>query len=66
MNKQLLKDVQYTWMIPGPDQCFSNSPELLKALKQWARDNHTKIHIHSSEEPATTEWFTKKFEMTPM
>ncbi|MHA2296287.1 MAG: amidohydrolase family protein [Candidatus Hodarchaeales archaeon] len=52
-------------IIPGPDQFFSNGPELLKALKQWARDHNTLIHIHSSEEPATTKWFVETYGMTP-
>jgi 5-methylthioadenosine/S-adenosylhomocysteine deaminase len=53
-------------VIPGPDQFFSNGPELLKALKKWALDNGTLIHIHSSEEPKTTEWFIKTYGMTPV
>ncbi|MCX6354316.1 MAG: amidohydrolase family protein [Candidatus Aureabacteria bacterium] len=51
-------------IIPGPDQFFSNSPEMLKGLKKWARDNGTLIHIHSSEEPATTKWFKETYGMT--
>jgi 5-methylthioadenosine/S-adenosylhomocysteine deaminase len=53
-------------IIPGPDQFFSNGPELLKALKQWARDHNSLIHIHSSEEPNTTKWFTEKYGFTPV
>lgn len=53
-------------IIPGPDQFFSNSPELLKAQKKWAKDYNTLIHIHSSEEPKMTEWFTEKYGMTPV
>ncbi|MHA1448886.1 MAG: amidohydrolase family protein [Candidatus Hodarchaeales archaeon] len=53
-------------IIPGPDQFFSNGPGILKALKQWSRDNGTLIHIHSSEEPATTKWFTETYGMTPV
>jgi 5-methylthioadenosine/S-adenosylhomocysteine deaminase len=53
-------------IIPGPDQFFSNGPELLKALKKWALDNGTLIHIHSSEEPKTTEWFIETYGMTPV
>ena len=50
-------EVERTWMIPGPDQFFSNGPELLKALKRWSKDHGTLIHIHSSGEPKTTAWF---------
>ena len=53
------KDIDRTWIIPGPDQLFSNSPELLKALKKWSQEHGTLIHIHSSEEPRTTAWFTE-------
>ncbi|MHA2225085.1 MAG: amidohydrolase family protein [Candidatus Hodarchaeales archaeon] len=53
-------------IIPGPDQFFSNSPELLQALKKWARQHNSLIHIHSSEEPATTKWFTEKYGKTPI
>ncbi|HDL64898.1 MAG TPA: hypothetical protein ENH12_05870, partial [Proteobacteria bacterium] len=28
-------------IIPGPDQVFSNSAEMLKALKKWAQENNT-------------------------
>ena len=59
-------DIERTWIIPGPDQFFSNSPELLKALKRWSKDNGTLIHIHSSEEPKTTAWFTETYGMTPI
>jgi len=51
-------------IIPGPDQFFSNGPELLKGLKKWSRDHGTIIHIHSSEEPKTTQWFTETYGMT--
>jgi len=51
-------------IIPGPDQFFSNSPEMLKGLKDWARANGKFIHIHSSEEPATTKWFVETYGMT--
>lgn len=60
------KDEPNIRIIPGPDQFFSNSPELLRALKQWARQHNTMIHIHSSEEPATTKWFTEEYRMTPI
>jgi 5-methylthioadenosine/S-adenosylhomocysteine deaminase len=53
-------------IIPGPDQLFSNGPELLKALKQWTKKHDTIIHIHSSEEPATTKWFEETYGMTPV
>ena len=58
--------VARTWIIPGPDQFFSNGPELLKALKRWSKDKGTLIHIHSSEEPKTTAWFKKTYGMTPI
>ncbi|MHA2176178.1 MAG: amidohydrolase family protein [Candidatus Hodarchaeales archaeon] len=53
-------------IIPGPDQLFSNGPELLKGLKQWANEHQTMIHIHSSEELATTEWFREEYGKTPI
>lgn len=53
-------------IIPGPDQVFSNSEEMLKALKEWARKNDTLFHIHSSEEPVTTAWFYKKYRCSPV
>ncbi len=56
--------VRRTSMIPGPDQFFSNGPELLKALKKWADEHKTLIHTHSSEEYNTTEWFKKQYGMT--
>ena len=51
-------------IIPGPDQFFSNGPEILKGLKKWSRDHGTLIHIHSSEEPKTTRWFAETYGMT--
>ncbi len=60
------KDEPHVHIIPGPDQLFSNGPELLKGLKQWAKDHDTMIHIHSSEEPATTKWFRKEYGKTPI
>lgn len=60
------KDTPNINIIPGPDQFFSNGPELLKTLKSWAREHNTLIHIHSSEEPATTKWFTEEYGMTPV
>ncbi len=53
-------------VIPGPDQFFSNGPELLRALKAWARRHDTLVHIHSSEEPRTTAWFRETYGMTPV
>jgi 5-methylthioadenosine/S-adenosylhomocysteine deaminase len=53
-------------VIPGPDQFFSNGPELLKGLIAWAREHGTLIHIHSSEEPKTTRWFIEMYGMTPI
>lgn len=59
-------DAPRTWIIPGPDQDFSNGPEQLKALKEWAKAHKTLIHIHSSEEPNTTKWFTREYGRTPV
>jgi len=53
-------------IIPGPDQVFSNSAEMLKALKDWSLDHDTLIHIHSSEEPKTTAWFYENYLSTPV
>ena len=55
-----------TEIIPGPDQFFSNGPELLKKLKKWSNDHGKLIHIHSSEEPNTTKWFIESYGMTPI
>ncbi len=63
---KLVKDSPRTTIVPGPDQFFSNGPELLKALKDWARRNGTFLHIHSSEEPGTTKWFRDTYGMTPV
>lgn len=60
------KDEPNIRIIPGPDQFFSNSPELLRALKQWARQHNTMIHIHSSEEAKTCKEFTETYGMTPI
>lgn len=65
-NYQKFKDVPNTRIIPGPDQLFSNGPEMLKALKKWSREHDSLIHIHSSEEPNTTKWFTQEYGMTPI
>ncbi|MGV8120210.1 MAG: amidohydrolase family protein [Candidatus Xenobiia bacterium LiM19] len=61
-----LGNPERTWIIPGPDQDFSNGPEQLKALKEWSRAHNTLIHIHSSEEPNTTRWFREKYGKTPV
>jgi 5-methylthioadenosine/S-adenosylhomocysteine deaminase len=53
-------------IIPGPDLVFTNSAEMLKILKQWARDHGTLFHIHSSEDPATTAWFYGKYLASPL
>jgi 5-methylthioadenosine/S-adenosylhomocysteine deaminase len=51
-----------TTFAPGPDQCFSNSRAALVPQKAWAREHGTLFHIHSSEEPRTTRWFTEAIE----
>lgn len=48
-------------VIPGPDQLFSNGPEMLQAQKAWARDHGTLFHCHSAEEKATTAWFRQTY-----
>lgn len=53
-------------VIPGPDQLFSNGPEMLKASKAWARERGLPMHCHSSEEKATTEWFKKTYGCSPV
>ena len=57
-----------TTFAPGPDQCFSNSRQSLMPQKAWAREHGTLFHIHSSEEPVTTKWFTQSIEpgLTPV
>lgn len=57
-----------TRFVPGPDQCFSNSRASLVPQKAWAREHGTLFHIHSSEEPRTTRWFTESIEpgLTPV
>ncbi|MHA1910950.1 MAG: amidohydrolase family protein [Candidatus Kariarchaeaceae archaeon] len=60
------KDDENLRIIPGPDQFFSNGPELLKALKKWAREKETLFHLHSSEEGNTTAWFKETYGMTPI
>ena len=66
LNKYEKYQTERSIVIPGPDQFFSNGPELLKVLKKWSRERNKLLHIHSSEEPATTEWFTMKYRMTPI
>lgn len=51
-------------VLPGPDQLFSNGPEMLKEQKAWARAHGTLFHTHSSEELGTTEWFKKEYGKT--
>lgn len=53
-------------IIPGPDDVFSNSAEMLQALKQWSREHDTLIHTHSSEELQTTEWFYEQYHCSPV
>lgn len=53
-------------ILPGPDQLFSNGPELLRALKAWAAERGSLVHIHSSEEPRTTRWFRETYGQTPV
>ncbi len=57
-----------TTYCPGPDQLFSNSRAVLVPLKAWAREHDTLFHVHSSEEPKTTAWFTAEIEpgLTPV
>lgn len=54
------------WIIPGPDQVFSNSAEMIRALKEWANRHGTLFHMHSSEEPNTTAWFYPKYLCSPV
>ena len=51
-----------TSFCPGPDQLFSNSRDVLIPLKAWAKKHNTLFHIHSSEEPKTTQWFQREIE----
>jgi 5-methylthioadenosine/S-adenosylhomocysteine deaminase len=53
-------------IIPGPNQVFSNSLEMLKALAKWSREHNTLIHIHSSEEPKMTNWFYRQYHCSPV
>lgn len=66
LNQYEKLETKRSIIIPGPDQFFSNGPELLKSLKKWANERNKLIHIHSSEEPATTKWFTETYGMTPV
>ncbi|KAL0249077.1 hypothetical protein GEMRC1_004311 [Eukaryota sp. GEM-RC1] len=63
---ELYGDAPRTTIVPGPDQLFSNGPEILKLQKQWAREHNTVLHCHSSEEPNTTKWFISQHGMTPV
>lgn len=64
----ILQRSERTMICPGPDQLFSNSRKVLVPLKAWAREHNTLFHIHSSEEPKTTQWFQAEIEpgMTPV
>ncbi|KAL0213880.1 hypothetical protein P9112_006064 [Eukaryota sp. TZLM1-RC] len=64
--KELYGTAPRTSVIPGPDQIFSNTDEILKISKDWAREHNTRLHCHSSEEPNTTKWFTESHGMTPV
>ncbi|MEA1927640.1 MAG: amidohydrolase family protein, partial [Candidatus Auribacterota bacterium] len=59
-------DTERIEIIPGPDQIFSNSPEMLSALKKWADRYGKLVHAHSSEEPETTRWFGERYGRTPI
>jgi 5-methylthioadenosine/S-adenosylhomocysteine deaminase len=59
-------DLENITIIPGPDQVFSNSDTIIKALKNWAEENNTLFHMHSSEEPNTTAWFIEQYGCTPV
>ncbi|MBI4860702.1 MAG: amidohydrolase family protein [Candidatus Riflebacteria bacterium] len=64
--RELFGTAERTWIVPGPDQDFSNGPDQLKALKAWANRHGTLIHMHSSEEPNTTRWFRETYGQTPV
>lgn len=55
-----------TFVVAAADQCFSNGPEILTAIKQWSKEHDTLVHIHSSEEPGTTKWFVETYKETPV
>ena len=57
-----IEGLERTSFCPGPDQLFSNSRAMLVPLKAWAREHGTLFHIHSSEEPGTTQWFSQSIE----
>lgn len=63
-----IEGLRYTSFCPGPDQLFSNSRAVLVPQKRWAREHGTLFHVHSSEEPRTTAWFSEEIEpgMTPV
>ncbi len=48
--------VERTWIIPGPDQFFSNGPELLKALKKWSRENGCQIYYSGKKLTGKVEY----------
>ncbi len=60
------QDKTRSTIIPGPDQLFSNGPDLLKAAKAWASDHGVLFHCHSSEEANTTAWFRETYGQTPV
>jgi 5-methylthioadenosine/S-adenosylhomocysteine deaminase len=63
LNEALtISGLSRTTFCPGPDQVFSNSRKMLIPLKAWAREHKTLFHIHSAEEPKTTEWFIREIE----
>ena len=63
LNEALkIEGLEHTSFCPGPDQVFSNSRNMLMPLKAWAREHETLFHIHSAEEPKTTEWFSREIE----
>ena len=64
--KEQFGDLENIRIVPGPDQVFSNSNKMVKALKEWAEDNNTLFHMHSSEEPKTTAWFKEEYGCTPV
>jgi len=63
-----IEGLKRTSFCPGPDQLFSNGRRMLLPLKRWAGEHGALLHFHSSEEPATTRWFTEEVEpgMTPV
>ncbi len=63
---QEYKGLKRTSIIPGPDQFFSNGPEVLQAVKKWSDEHDTLLHIHGAEEYNTTQWFNEKYGMTSL